>query len=184
MWTVTPQCKNYFIPELTKKLDKYRVSYENTVILGDFNMQPTNQILETFLEDNNFVNLIKSNTCFEWKPASSINLILTNKPKVFKTQEWWSDHHALILSFLKTTFTKMPPNKLQCRNYKQFEVNSFLKEVGKLPKKVSYREWEKDFVKTLSKHAPLKTKVIWGNHKPFITKNLRKTSMKRSALKS
>ena len=54
----------------------------------------------------------------------------------------------------------MPPNKLQCRNYKQFEVNSFLKEVGKLPKKVSYREWEKDFVKKLSKHAPLKTKVI------------------------
>ena len=55
----------------------------------------------------------------------------------------------------------MLPNKLQCRNYKQFEVNSFLKEVGKLPKKVSYREWEKDFVKTLSKHAPLKTKVIY-----------------------
>ena len=58
------QCKNYFITELTKILDKCRGSYENTVILGDFNMQPTNQILKTFLEDNSFVNLIKSNTCF------------------------------------------------------------------------------------------------------------------------
>ena len=27
-------------------------------------------------------------------------------------------------------------------------------------KKISYTEWEKDFVKTLNKDAPLKTKVI------------------------
>ena len=74
------QCKNYFITELIKILDKCR-SYENTVILRDFNMQPTNQILETFLEDNNFVNLIKSNACFKSKSESYIDLILTNKPK-------------------------------------------------------------------------------------------------------
>ena len=107
-------------------------------------MKPTNQISQTFLEDNNFVNLIKSNTCYEWKPGSCINLILTNKPKGFQNtgvmETGISDHHALILSFLKTAFTKMPPNKLQCRNYKQFEVNSFLKEVGKLPKKISYEK--------------------------------------------
>ena len=51
------------------------------------------------------------------------------------------------------------------------------------PKKNSHTEWEEDFVKTLNKHAPLKTKVIRGNHKSFITKNLRKAIMKRSALK-
>ena len=38
-------------------------------------------------------------------------------------------------------------------------------------------------MKTLNKHAPLKTKVIRGNHKSFITKNLRKAIMKRSVLK-
>ena len=64
--------------ELTKILDKYRGSYENIVILGIFNMQPTNQILETFLEDNCFVNLIKSNTCFKSKPGSCIDLIVEN----------------------------------------------------------------------------------------------------------
>ena len=44
--TYTPpsQCKNYFRTELTRILDKCRGSYENTVILGDFDMQPTNQI--------------------------------------------------------------------------------------------------------------------------------------------
>ena len=37
------------------------------------------------------------------------------------------------------------------------------------------------FVKTLNKRASLKIKVIRGNHKPFITKKLRKAIMKRSA---
>ena len=84
IYTPPFQCKNYFITELTKILDKYGEFYENIVILGDFNMQPTNQILETFLEDNNFVNLIKSNTCFKSKPGSCIDLILTNKPGRFQ----------------------------------------------------------------------------------------------------
>ena len=78
------QCKNYFITELTKILCKYRESYENIAILGDFNMQPTNQILETFLEDNSFVNLIKSNICFKSKSGSCIVLILTKKSKRFQ----------------------------------------------------------------------------------------------------
>ena len=38
-------------------------------------------------------------------------------------------------------------------------------------------------MKTLSKHDPPKMKVIGANHKSFITKNLRKAIMKRSALK-
>ena len=71
-----------------------------------------------------------------------------------------SDHYALTFSFLKTTFTKMSPNKLQYRNYKKFEVHSFLHDVEQLPEKINYMEWEKDFVKTLHKNAPLKTKVI------------------------
>ena len=50
-------------------------------------MQPTNQILETFLENNSFVNLIKSNTCFKSKPGSCTDLILTNSQIVFKTKE-------------------------------------------------------------------------------------------------
>ena len=114
-------CKNYFITELTEILDKCRGSYDNTVISRDFNMQPTNQILETFLEDNNFVNLIKSNTCFKSKPGAMETGI--------------SNHHALIFLFLKTAFTKMPPNKLQYRNYNKFEVHSFLQDVEQLPEK-------------------------------------------------
>ena len=178
IYTPPSQCRNCFITELTEILDKYSGSYENIVILGDFSMQPTNQILKTFLEDNSFVNLIKSNTCFKSKPGSCIDLILTNKPKKIQNtgvmEAGISDHHTFIFPFLKTTFPKTPPNKLQYRDYKQFEAHSFLQDVGQIPEKISYTEWEKDFVKTLNKHAPLKTKVIRRNHKSFITKNLRK----------
>ena len=150
-------------------------------------MKPTNQILETFLEDNSFINLIKSNTCFKSKPGSCIDLILTNKPRSFQNtivmETGISDQHALVCSFFETTFTKMPPIKLKYRNYKQFEIHSFLHDVGQLPEEISYSKWEKDFVKMLNKHVPLKTKVIRGNRKSFITKNLKKPIMKQSALK-
>ena len=73
------------------------------------------------------------------------------------------DYHAFIFSFLKTTLPK-------CYQIEQ------------LPEKITYTEWEKDFAKTLNGGALLKAKVIRGNHKSFITKNLRKTILKRAAL--
>ena len=48
IYTPPSQCKNYFLTELTKILHKCRGSYENTIILGNFNMQPINQTLKTF----------------------------------------------------------------------------------------------------------------------------------------
>ena len=111
--TPPSQWRNYFITQLTKILDRCRGSYKDTVILGGFKIQPTNQILENFLEDNSFLNLIKCNPCFKSKPGSFIDLILTNNPKSFQNsgvmETGISDHHAVIFSFLKTTFTKMPP---------------------------------------------------------------------------
>ena len=72
------------------------------------------------------------------KPGSCIDLILTNKPKSFQNsgviETGISDHHALIFLFLKTTFTKMPPNKFQYRNYKKSEAHSFFQDVEQLPK--------------------------------------------------
>ena len=65
-----------------------------------------------------------------------------------------SDHHVLIFSFLKTMFTKMPPNRLQYRNYKRFKLNSFLKDIENLSATISYTEWEKAFVKPFNRHTP------------------------------
>ena len=106
-------------------LNKYGGNYENMVILEDFEVQPANEVLETFLEDSGFVNLMKSKTCFKSKAWNCIDLILTNNPKGFQNtgamKTGVSNHHALIVSFLKTTFRKMPPNKLKHINYKLLE---------------------------------------------------------------
>ena len=186
IYTLPSQCKSYLITELTKILDKCGGSYENTVILREFNMQQTNQMLEIFLEDNSFVNVIKSNKCFKSKPGSWIGFILPNKLKHFskhRRDRGISYNHAVILSCLETTFTKMPFNKLQYRNYKKLEVHSFLQDVEQLPEKSSCTEWEKGFLKMLDKGAPPKTKVILRYHISFISKNLKKAITKRSALK-
>ena len=45
------------------------------------------------------------------------------------------------------------------------------------------KNWLTDSVKTLIKHGFLKMKVMWGNHKSFITKKFKKAIMKRWALK-
>ena len=69
-------------------------------------------------------------------------LLCSNSPDSQQTQI--HDHHALIFLLLKTTFTKIPPNKLQYRNYKKLEVHSFLQDVKQLPEKISCTKWEKD----------------------------------------
>ena len=50
--------------------------------------------------------------------------------------------------------------------------------------KNNYLEFEKNFFETLNKHAPQKTKIFRGNHKPHINKTLRKAIMKRCQLKN
>ena len=48
----------------------------------------------------------------------------------------------------------------------------------------NYNEFESIFVKVLDSYAPKKMKIVRGNHKPHITKQLRKAIMKRSQLKN
>ena len=76
----------------------------------------------------------------------------------------------------KNYFYQSAAKYVPYRNQKKLGVHSFLQDVEQLPEKISYTEQEKDFVKTLNKYAPLKTKMTRGNHKSFITKNLRKTT--------
>ena len=47
-----------------------------------------------------------------------------------------------------------------------------------------YENFEKTFVNVLDAHAPRKTKVLRGNQKTLVDKNLRQTIMKRSKLKN
>ena len=136
----------------------------------------------------NLFDIVKSNTCFKGS-RTCIDLILTNRKYCFKHsstfQTGLSDHHHLIYSMLKTIFEKEEPKLYKYRDYKNFDSKAFHTDLqSKLEEgpKV-YQHFEENFVRVLDAHAPRKTKVLRGNHKPHVDKNLRKAIMKRSALK-
>ena len=49
---------------------------------------------------------------------------------------------------------------------------------------VDYSKFEKEFIDTLNKHAPKKTKLFRGNQKPHVNKVLQSSIMKRSPRKN
>ena len=72
-----------FLDTLSDLLDFYSNHYDNKVILGDFNLKPTDPLMMTFSNEHNLINLIKSDTCFKGE-GSCIDMILTNRKYSFK----------------------------------------------------------------------------------------------------
>ena len=59
------QSNSYFLDILNDLLDFYSSIYNNKVVFGDFNLEPTNPVMINFMDSQNFTNLIKNNTCFK-----------------------------------------------------------------------------------------------------------------------
>ena len=55
----------YFLDSLSDIIDYYSNVYDNHIVIGDFNLEPSQMYLETFMETHNYFNLIKNNTCFK-----------------------------------------------------------------------------------------------------------------------
>ena len=101
------QKKQYFLDKLSEIKDHYSSIYSNCIILGDVDMEPSDSLLNAFMQSRNLFNLIKSNICFK-RGGSCIDLILANRKFCFKNsfsfETGLRDHHHLIYSMLKTTF--------------------------------------------------------------------------------
>ena len=181
------QSNQYFLDILGDLLDFYSQDYDNKVIFGDFNLEPSNPSIASFMNNQNLFNLVKSNTCFKGK-GSSIDLILTNRKYSFKNtcsvETGLRDHHHLIYSVIKTTFKSEETKKLIYRDYSNFSAECFKDDFmfSICQEKHDYSDFEKKFIDTLDKHAPKKIKTFRGNQKPHINKSLRKAIMKRSQL--
>ena len=183
------QSNQYFLDILGDLLDFYSQDNDNKVILGDFNLEPSNPSIASFMNNQNLFNLVKSNTCFKGK-GSCIDLILTNRKYSFKNtcsvETGLSDPHHLIYSVMKTTFKFEEAKKLIYRDYSNFSTECFKDDFMSsiCQKKHDYSDFEKKFIDTLNKHAPKKIKTFRGNQKPHINKTLRKAITKRSQLKN
>ena len=178
-----------FFEEVGFALDMY--NYDKFLLAGDFNVDRKEEVLQDFLSEHDAKNLVKQDTCFKnLDNPSCIDLFLTNCNMSFQntTTVWTgvSDFHSMAVTVLKTTFPKIPPKIIEYRNYKRFISTDFHKELkDKLrTDQANYANFEEKFLEVLNKHAPIKTKVVRANDKPFMTKALRKAIMRRSALKN
>ena len=123
----------YFLNNLTKMIDLFADTYDNYLIMGDFNMEPSDPPLKAFLNSNNLYNLIKSNTCFKGK-GSCIDLFLTNRKYSFKCSDSYetgiSDHHHMIYTMLKSCFNNTEPKLLNYRDFKHFSKEDFKEDLS------------------------------------------------------
>ena len=98
-----------------------------------------------------------------------------------------SDHNRLISTVAKSGSFKGRPREKMYRNYRSFNIETFKKTLGDKLCRLesnSYSEFEKAFLTVLNKQAPFKTKFLRLNNNSFMTKELRKTIMKRSQPKN
>ena len=55
----------YFLDSLANIIDDYSNIYDNHIVIGEFNLEPSQVRLETFMETHNCFNLVRNNTCFK-----------------------------------------------------------------------------------------------------------------------
>ena len=111
------QSDSYYFNNLDKALD-FTINTE------------VSDVLSIFLYQHDLENLVKDKTCFKnANNPSTIDLFLTNNSLAFQntttTFTGLSDCHKLVLSILKTTFSKNKPKELFYRDYKKFNFFDF-----------------------------------------------------------
>ena len=191
-----------FFEEIYVTLNKALNEYDNLLLAGDLNintLRPTSDSSNHLSDLNDtfsLTNLVTDSTCFKSNKGSLINLMLTNKPKSFYKSHSFvtglSDCHKLIVSILRTSFQKLPPNFVMYRNQKNFHESNFLRDLdsrliqGELYKiyEDPYTTMSEIFFEVLNYHAFLKQKSVRGNHAPFMTRELSKAIMTKSKAKN
>jgi len=195
---VTP---GIFIEKLSKSVDQILDSYENLIILGDININSFDKSaskfrhLGTFCDTYGMTNLVKEPTCFQSETPTSIDVILTNKPRSFMHTKsivnGLSDFHSLIMTMLKAQVSKLDPVQINYRNFKDFDEIAFKLELSQSLNAIDFDQDTNDYNKflaifqgSLERHAPMKSKTLRGNDAPFMTNALRREIKHRSRLRN
>ena len=169
--------------------------------MGDINLDIHDKKCVGFKQLNDFMDifnltiLIKDKTCFFRDHESSIDVILTNKPKKYFDSKSFelgvSDCHKMVVTNLRAHVSHLSTKTIEYRSMKNFKKEDFLKELETHLNEITYSTTNMAYdnlVDTLSnvlnKHAPIKTKKIRGNQSRFMNRDLSRAIMKRSHLKS
>ena len=169
--------KNLFFKELSNNLNQITNKYENFMLIGDLNVDTLDKTKDTknyfseMCDTFSLTNLINGKTCFKSYEGTSVDVMLTNRPRSFyKTgiyETGISDHHKMILTLFRSHYAKLPPKTIEYRDYKRFYNENFLHDLDQELLKGEMYKGEKDemfstffkiFRSVLDRHAPLKSK--------------------------
>ena len=118
-----------FLQHLSWLLDFHNTTYENIIIIGDFNMAIENHYFNDLMEMFALSCLISKPACFQSINPTCIDIILTNKPNLFRLSANFKtdllDHHKLIATIMKSGSFKGPPKKIIYRSYKNLNIDTF-----------------------------------------------------------
>ena len=184
------------LKELIKAIQFYSKTYDNFMLIGDYNAQTDETNMTSFCEIYELRSLINEPTSYK-NPLnrSCIELFLTNNvnsfQKAFVLETGYSDLHKLIDTMMKSRIPKIPKQKpnIKYRKYKYFNKNKFEKEIlnklSQCNKKIfQIDEFKELFITALNIHAPLKTKFLKANNANFVSTELTKAMMLRSKLRN
>ena len=104
-----------FISNLSKTINVFSTTYDNILLIGDFNLTIEIKDLEELQNLFNQKSLISSPTCFQSKNPTCIDLILTNQEDLLSNSNTCevgiSDHHHLVSTMLnRKNFKKQYQN--------------------------------------------------------------------------
>ena len=99
---------------LSKNLVLYSSSYENLIIIGDFNTCLEEISMSGFCDTFGLKSLKKKLTCYKnQENSSSTDLILTNNPLSFQNscviETGLSDFHRMVVTVMKISFERLKP---------------------------------------------------------------------------
>ena len=134
------------------------------MFLKDLNIESSDPVLNDFCNIYNLFSLVKEPTSFKnsYNP-SCIDLFLTNYPRSFQNtvsiETGISDFHKLVITIWKIFYKKQKPKIIQCRSLKNFDNQSFQRELNSELVKIDLNnadlsEFTETFLSILDKHAP------------------------------
>ena len=98
-----------YLEYISKVINSHSSKYDNFLLLGDFNSEPTEEAIKRFCQIRNLKNLLDKLTCYK-NPTnpSRVNLIITNKHRSFQNSCTFktvlSKFHKMPLKVLKSSF--------------------------------------------------------------------------------
>ena len=193
--------RDLFFEEINLTLSKAMDKYENVLFIGDLNidlnipLSDKNNLLKDLCDVFDFTNMVKDKTCFMSTQGSSIDAMLTNKPKSFyKTtpiETGLSDHHKLIITYLRSYIsTKQKPINIVYRETNKINHDKFREDIKNLPLNEIERfpdtltGFVTLFKSIVDRHAPVKKKTVRGNNKPFMNSELGNAIKQKSKLRN